>query len=331
MANKIDTMGNYRGEILESGLGVTQKSGFPQWVARLKALEKWVDSKSEMEHFKLSEPAWVDWSSFEEEILCYMVLFKSAEEFTKETSLLNYEQLQAATGWDGTEFDSLMTFAGKKISFRVEDHEYEGKTSMQVSWIDTWDADPVRKLRTLDTAEVAALSKRLKITKAPAAAAAKAAPAKPGKPATSAAEPPATTAPAADAPSGSTASAAPSKSPASPSPESKKPSATSSPDSSSPSTPASKSKSPPKKQTPPPPPPAKEESADTSELPRETTQIDAWNFICEHKGDNEDGAVSDAWLAACGEIGGNRDEKDFTGADWAKVRDVVIKDLALTV
>lgn len=309
MPNKIDTIGNYRGEIMEAGLGVT-KNQFPQSVLRLKALEKWVDSKSEMEHFKLPEPAWVDWSSFEEETVGFFVLFNSADTFDKGTSLLNYEQLQMATGWDGLEFDSLQNGAllGKKVSFRVEDHEYQGKQSIQVSWIDAYNADPVRKLKTLDAEDVKALNKKLKIAK-PAA-----------KPV--AAKPTATKPAAAPAPEkkpdptptvGETASTAATS--ASVTPE-------------KPAAPKPKAK----KSAPPPPSPVKDEStADTSALPKECDKMAAWEFVCEHKGDNSDTDVEEAWISACTEIGGTKDEDKFIDSDWAKVRNVVIKDMALTI
>ena len=141
MSGKIDSIGTFVGEIKESGLGLT-KNGFPQWVARLKAMKKWIDSPEEMKHFQLEAPGYVDWSSFDEETVAYLVLFKSKDEFSDDTKLLNYEQLQLATGWDGTEFDSIGGFVGKTILFRVEQNNYTNPTTGKVSndprvnWVD---------------------------------------------------------------------------------------------------------------------------------------------------------------------------------------------------
>jgi hypothetical protein len=303
MANKIDSVGVYVGEIKESGLSTT-KNGFPQSILRLRAEKKFVDDAEGMKHFKLEEQAWVDWSSFDEEIVGYFVLFNSPEEFSPDTALLNYEQLQIATGWDGTEFDSLSDgrLNGKKVQFRVAINEYNGKTSLQVNWLDKADADPVRQLKSLDAAGVKALNAKLRIVK-------KAAPAKPAKP-TAAAVPTS----AASAPKVSTP--APAALPAvSPKP--------------SPASPASTvdTAAPPKgnkKKTPTAPPPAS-----SGDLPAESTQLEAWEYVNSKKGENDDQTVTDAWIAACQEVGGDKDEDKFTPADWAKVRTIVIKDLAL--
>jgi hypothetical protein len=175
--SKIDSIGTYVGEIVESGLGTT-KNGFPQWVARLKATKKFVDSPEDLAHFSLTEPGYVDWSGFDEEIVAFMVLFKDKDEFSKDTALLNYEQLQLATGWDGSEFDTLAngSLLKKSILFRVGENTYEGKTSLRVDWIDNESASPERQLKTLDMAEVKNLAAKLKINKVVKPAA----PAKPG-------------------------------------------------------------------------------------------------------------------------------------------------------
>lgn len=298
--NKIDSIGTYVGEILESAVSLTTK-GFPQWVARLKAEKKWVGDTEGMKHFKLEEPAYVDWTSFDEEIVAYMVLFNSTSEqgFTPETALLNYEQLQIATGWDGTEFETLAngSLVGKKILFRVEENTYQDKTRLQVNWIDDADAPAERQLKSLDLNDVKALgSKLIGITKkaAPAkpATAAKvptAAPTKPGKPA------------APTAPALAPTAAAPTAAPKAPPKKAKKTEAA-------------------------PPPPAEEKTG----LPTEATQEEAWGYVCSVKGDNEDSVVEEAWIAACGEVANGRDEDTFTKTDWAKIRDIVIRDLSLT-
>lgn len=310
---RIDSEGTFLGTVEESGVNLTQKSSFPQWVARLKATAKWVDDPEGMKHFSLTEPGFVDWSTFNEDTNAYLVLFKSAEDFSDATKLLNYEQLQIALEWDGASFDALAdgSMVGKVIMFRMQNEEYEGKTSLKVSWIDSKDASATRSLKTLDTNDVKALSSKLKmgIKKAPAA------PAKPAsKPAASAGKPGATAAPSAVAKSGAT-------------PAPVAPVVASTPSASPTSTPASAPKPPKGKKASPAPAPAPESPADSA-LPGRCSQGEAWDFVCAHKGDNEDQVVEEAWIDACAEVCGDKDDDKFTPEEWAKIRDVTLKDLA---
>lgn len=293
MPNKIDSAGTYIAEITEHSLGQTQK-GFPQFVARFKAVQKYVGDTAGLEHFKLTEASYVDWSSFDEEIMGYLVLFNA------DKALMNYEQLQIATGWDGTEFDSLnnASLVGKKVLIRVEEDTYEGKTSLKVQWIDAPDAAPERTLKALDPAAVTALASKFLVGKAKpvaaASAAAKPAATKPGKPAA---------APSASATS--TVSSAPA--PATTPPTAPKP-------------PKAAKKE---------PAPAAEEQPAKPTLSVETSQADAWGAVISRKGNVDDTAIQDAWIAACQLVGGDRDEDDFTLKDWAGVRDQVIAALKL--
>ena len=61
--------------------------------------------------------------------------------------------------------------------------------------------------------------------------------------------------------------------------------------------------------------------------------MEAWEYLFEPAviGQNEVAVVTDAFIAACSEVGENVDEKDFTGEMWAKVRNVVLKDLGIKV
>lgn len=320
---KLDTAGTYRGEIVEAGLGVT-KNGFPQFVGRFKATEKFVEELSELQHFheqgvveardeegKTFDPQWVDWSAFDEYITGFLVLFNNDEEFSEDTKLMNYDQLQTALGWGGTEFESLNddTHVGKTVLFRVEEDEYNGQTQLKVNWIDDPEASPTRELRKLDDDKLKGLQSKLKMGgKKQAAKSAKAA-----KPA--------------GKPSGG------------------KQTKTSSDDSGGGSdTPTSKSNSGPPKKSPPKKDPEPEqqeeqqqeeeeqtESSESTSLPSAISQDTAWEFVCENKGDNSDSDVEDAWIAACNEVGEDKDEDDFTEEEWAKVRDIVIRDLALDV
>lgn len=297
---KIDTEGTYIAKIIESGVNVTKKSGYPQWVARFKATKKWIDTPDWMKHFNLKEPGWVDWTSFDEEIVGFLVLFNSAEDFNDETKLMNYDQIQYATGWDGTSFESLIGLEGE-VLIRVKEEEWDGKTSLKVDWIDSKEASPVVQLKSLDASELKSLSARLKMGGL-GKKAAPAKPAKPGKPAPapadSAGTKAATAAPDAEGPSGTTPKPAPTA-----------------------------KKVPSKKAPEPKEAPAVEETGEP--LPTETTQTEAWEYVCNHKGGNTDAAIEEAWIAACSEVGEDKDEEQFTASDWAKVRDLVIKDLSL--
>jgi hypothetical protein len=311
---RIDSEGTFLGTVEESGVNVTQKSSFPQWVARLKGIQKWIDDPEGMKHFGLTEPGFVDWSTFNEEINAFLVLFKSADEFSDATKLLNYEQLQLALDWDGASFDALGdgSMNGKVLMFRTANEEYDGKVSLKVSWIDSKNASATRSLKTLDSKDISALSAKLKmgIKKAPAA------PSKPvaSKPVASAAKPAATAVPSAVAKSGATPAPA-------------APVAATPPSASVPSTPASAPK-PPKGKAKKAEAPAPESPVEEAALPQECEQGVAWDYVCAHKGDNEDQVVEEAWIDACAEVGGDKDEDKFTPEEWAKVRDATLSDLA---
>lgn len=305
MPNQVDSEGVFKFEVLESAIGITGKSSFPQWVSRLKAKEKYIESKEEMEHFKLTAPAYVPWD-FDEEIIAYLVLFKSVDTFTTEgkekTSMLNYDQLKLALGWDGTEFDTLAdgSYVGKVIQGRTKNEEYDGKVSLKVSWIDSVDAPPTRELKSLAPDAISALTKKLQINvKKVAAAPAK--PVLPGKPAAAAAAPVAkvVTAPVVQSPTPSETPAA-SPPPSAPKPKKEKKAAA-------------------------PPPPAVEKS----DRPKTATQGEAWEFVCANKGENEDTVVEESWLSACTEVLGERDQDTTTPEEWAKIRDIALKDLAV--
>jgi hypothetical protein len=167
MSNRIDTAGVYRGKVLEMGVGLTKKSSYPQAIIKVSADEKYIEDAAELAHYEMAEPGWMDYSDFHEEAVGYLVLFNDAEEYSEDTALMNYEQLQLALGWDGTEFDSLndSTYEGKQVLFRMEEDEYDGKVSLKLNWIDAPDASPNRELRKLDADKVAELSSKLKIRK----------------------------------------------------------------------------------------------------------------------------------------------------------------------
>lgn len=310
MSKKIDTVGVFIGTIVESGFSLSKKNNYPQGIWRLKADQKYIESPSEIEHYTKQgalqgEPGYVDYTAFDEDALAYLVLFNSADTFVTEgadkTSLMNYEQVKLATGWEGTEFDSFGNgfFVGKKVLFRVDEDTYDGKTSLKVNWIDAADAPPQRQLKSLDASAIKLLNSKLVITKT----AAKPAPAKPAAakaPAPSAApKPTVTTTPAAATPASPTAA---------------------------PSAPTPVTSAPPKTKKP------KLGTLVETPLdagpPKECTQMEAWEYVLKNKAGNDDAVIQDAWISATGEVAPDKDETAITPAEWAKVRDTVLKDIA---
>ena len=143
--SQIDRTGTFRFQPVDAGVAIT-KNGFPQWVAQLKAVA-YYDEETEQ---------WIDWTEYEEnEIACYMVLFDSNNKPT-----LNATQLQKALGWSGASFEELEYehIADVKFQGRIEEHTYEGTTSLRINWVDAYDAEPGRILQKLNTDDVKKLS-----------------------------------------------------------------------------------------------------------------------------------------------------------------------------
>lgn len=137
----IDRVGSFRGKVVDRGIGET-KNGFPQLVLQLVATEKW-DEQDEV---------WVDWSQFDvTEATAYMCLFGKSKKAT-----LAINQAMKAFGWDGSSLLDLQENEGlaNQIQWRMAENTYEGKTSIQVAWIDEYDAVPGRKVRKLEKADL---------------------------------------------------------------------------------------------------------------------------------------------------------------------------------
>lgn len=136
-------LGNFRGTIELAEVGVTS-GGFPQLVAKLHADEMYDEEAKQ----------WFPWEDFEWDsneandrtILSYNILFG------KKGSTLSGDQVKKITGWEGDSFATLaaMDLEGTKIQWRNEEDTYDGKTKVQVSWIDLFDAEPGGTLRKLD-------------------------------------------------------------------------------------------------------------------------------------------------------------------------------------
>lgn len=332
MSSPLQTYGTYRGVVAETSVNTT-KNGYPQWVPRLQATQKFVELPEELQFFHdqgalpdAKTPAWVDWSAYDESILGYLVLFggKNTAQFVTEgpekNTTANYDQLKVATGWDGLSFDSLNdeTLIGKEILFRVEANEWDGKVTPKVTWIDSKDASPTRELRRLDSTALANLNAKL--------VAAKPRP----KPASAPAPAPARTVPAQGAVAApKTASAAKPQPVATPV-------APVTPGKARPRLPAAKAPAPV-------PAPVHEPQDDLAaldaatasdgEVPATMTQEAAWAWVNTHKGDTDDGAIKETWIAAISEIseaGGNKAEEAFTTTEWARVAKIVREDCGLS-
>jgi hypothetical protein len=151
---EVDSKGVYRFEVLEGAVGTTKApKNFPQWVSRLKAVEKYIEDAADIAHYQTQglladgQPGWVDWSSFGEEIMGYSVLFNSADSFVTEgpgkTSLMNYEQAVGV----GLGRHRVRQPRGRQPRRqghpgRIEEDTYEGKTSLKLNWIDSQGREP---------------------------------------------------------------------------------------------------------------------------------------------------------------------------------------------
>lgn len=324
MPQKIEAPGTYIGTIVESGLALSSKTGIPQWVARLRAEKRFIESPADIEWFQKNKglltdgkAAYVEWTEYDEDILAYLALysFKVKQEISPDTELLNAKQLNIATGWQAPDFESLATLVGKQILFRVEYESYtspEGKVTEgnKVTWIDKADASPTRQLKTLDQGGIKDLMTKVTgyaVKGKPAASAATFKPPTPARasvPSAPVSEPNQTVS-VSPAPPLSTASAAPAS-----------------------------AKPPAKRQKKAEPAPVKVMDAHTGApfadppAPASTTQIDAWNFVNANKAAADDDEVAKAWTDSCEQVLGAKDEAKATGEDWAAVRDAAVAKLA---
>jgi hypothetical protein len=141
--SKIDRAATFRGKIMDRGIAETT-NGFPQAVLQLQATQMWNEE----------EKTWQDWNYDEVDIVAYLVLVGG-----KGKATVSAKQLMKATGWDGTTFVGFQEGEGLKdeIQFRVEEHTYEGNTTLQVAWVDEYDAEPGRTLKKLEKSDIAKL------------------------------------------------------------------------------------------------------------------------------------------------------------------------------
>ena len=272
----LDRDGTFRGRFVESAVNQT-KNGFPQFVGRL-LLTEWYDEEA---------GEWVPWEEYSMETVAYLVLASN------KGPCLNYDQLQAALGWDGESFADLDSkdWSSVTVQVRVAENDWEQGARYRVEWIDTCEADPLggRGIKRLDKNEVKSLDRWLKGVKRPQA-----------RKATSSAEPPAT-------PPRTQTRPGP-KPPAEPKPE-------------------------PPAEPKPEPPARKGAKKDTSAelatgLPAECSKEDAWAKVIELRTDEaSDEMVAEAWVEACDKVAPDKDESDFTAEEWAQVRDITLDSI----
>jgi len=149
----LNEVGYFRGTVADWGV-TTSTNGYPQFVVELRA-EQYYDEGEGI------------WSPVDEvdTITAYQVLFGGNGKAT-----LNNKQIQKVFGWSGASFKdlALSDYSETKVQFRTEEEIYNNETSIQVGWIDEYDAKPGRKVSKLDEDDLAKLdaqySKQLKNT-----------------------------------------------------------------------------------------------------------------------------------------------------------------------
>lgn len=320
MASQIDRVGAYRGNIMESGVGATKRE-FPQFVGRFVASEKWVEG-AEMEAFGITEPAWVDWSAYEQEMTGYLILLSDDKTTGETVELFHMDSLRKALGWDGTSFGVLGStdWSKQKVTFWVEENEWNGKVDLKINAIDVADAPANRTIRKMDTDGLknldskfaGVLKKAAPAAKAVSAAKAPATPPKagatppkpsgphaavPGKAASGAkAAVTPTTASAPSAPSGATAAPSPSKTPPKGPPKVSKPAA----------------------------------PAATEEAPFEAgmTMDEAWAHVLANKGAATDDTMAEKWIDASTAVAPGKNEDTMTPAEWKAIGEKTLELLA---
>lgn len=163
----INQTGTFRGKVTDRAVSLTTNN-YLQFVVKLYAEEI----------YDVDEGVWVDWSVYDEnEITAYLVLFDG-----KDNKTLNCQQVEKVFGWDGADLTELdqIDVDDIKIQFRVNERTYEGKTRLQVEWIDVYGAEPGRTIKKLNPDELKKLQARFKNVLTPKKAAK--APTKPAKP-----------------------------------------------------------------------------------------------------------------------------------------------------
>jgi hypothetical protein len=300
--------GNYQGKILEHAVNVSS-GGYPQLVLTLEAASM----------YDFDESAWADWSIYDQGTTAYLILAGKDNKPTK-----NCEQVMKLFKWDGLSFTGLdaLPIDGMEIQFRAADHEYEGKQSRKVVWIDEKDAKPssgMGQVEKLDAGKLSALDKqfsgmlkslsggKIAVAKAPAAA-----PKPPVKAAPKAKPEPA---PVEEAPDDQAIAEDPDSIP--------EPAPSTQPGIVRP--PAAKPKPLPAK----PKPVAKPKPAAKAEpAAPEYDNNSAWGAVVAKTEGVDDGERAEAWSKMLEHCAPGKVEKDFTQEEWAAVVKYTIAELS---
>ncbi len=144
-------LGSFRGKIEDAAVGIAS-GGFPQLTLKLGVEEMYDESAKE----------WAAWEDFWDEgsnevndrtIFAYLVLFG------EKGATLSCDQIKLITGWAGDSFKSLeaLELIGTKIQWRNAENTYQGKTNVQVAFVDLFDAAPGGSCKKIDEAAIASL------------------------------------------------------------------------------------------------------------------------------------------------------------------------------
>lgn len=306
--SQIESAGVYKARITEHALGTTKvhndeqgnylRGGYPNFTAKLEIVAKYIQEASEIAHFKSAgvlpsdEPAWVDYSAYGYETAGFFCLFNSASEFSDQTKILGCDQVMTAVGWTGESFDDLNGDKYVGTEVLIRVENREYPVGSGKFKLD------IVWLDHKDASPIRELRKVDDATLNGLNSKLKLAKKAPPKPVAAPVPVPATAAPAPTAV-------------ASPSPA-----------------------APPAEQAPAPAPaaPAAPVAPAAGTPGGEMTKDEAWAFVHANKGDNDDGAVTDAWMASCAEIAdelGTTDETQFTGQHWYKIATNTKKDLGV--
>lgn len=295
MASRVDRTGTYRfDKVLEWGVGLTKKSEMPSFNVRLRLSE----------YYDEEENVWVDWSSAEVEQVCYFTLFGKNSKTGEIGPILNHEQIMKVFNWDGKSFQALANgdYSSIKGQIRIGDNdpEYADKNPFTVEWIDAFDADPARHLKSLDSKELKDLD--AKFAMALQTSGKKAAPATaPGKTKKTGPTPPATKKKEEESEMTEEDKKAVLKAKSDKIKNAKKPG------------------------PPVPPPPVKEEEPVEESGGKQYTKQQAWEVVVEMKNEEvTDKQLNKAWLDAIEQVAGDADDKQIAKKQWGEIVDVVL-------
>jgi hypothetical protein len=302
-------LGNFRGTIVDSGVSATS-GGFPQLVLKVHADEMY--DEEEKKWFPWDDFDWDAAEAKDRSIVSYNVLFGA------KGATLSCDQVKKITGWEGDSFATLcaMDLTGMKIQWRNEEDTYDGKTKVQVSWIDLFDAEPGGTVRKLDDSALKALDAKF------------------GEFLTSTVKPETATGgrkrgskkPAADAPAEETKTEAPAEETKTEKPKGRRGRPKGKDKAAeAPKTEAPKTEPPEASKTEPPESPESKSEEDVLATSGPCTKQEAWADVNELKSEGvTDTELSAEWLKQIDAMAPGKEQKDITDEEWGTVRAAVL-------